>query len=67
MNRLFLHKNENKAGTSNQTGANISGGVKYKHSKLYYDENGMPWHLKEEARQMYQRDKWKLEKDGVCF
>ena len=49
MNRLFSQKNGNKAGTSNQAGANISGGVKYKHSNLYYDENGVPWHSKEEA------------------
>ena len=44
MNRLFSQKNGNKAGISNQTGVNVSGGVKYKHSNLYYDENGVPWH-----------------------
>ena len=49
VNRLFSQKNGNKAGISNQTGVNVSGGVKYKHSNLYYDENGVPWHSKEEA------------------
>ena len=49
MNRLFSQKSGNKAGVSNQMGADISGGVKYKHSNLYYDENGVPWHSKEEA------------------
>ena len=49
MNRLFSQKGGNKTGVSNQTGADIRGGVKYKHSSLYYDENGVPWHSKEEA------------------
>ena len=49
MNRLFSQKGGNKTGVSNQAGANVSGGVKYKHSNLYYDENGVPWHSKEEA------------------
>ena len=43
MNRLFSQKN------GNQAGANISGGVKHKHSNLYYDENGIPWMAKEQA------------------
>ena len=43
MNRLFSQKNRNQAG------ANISGGVKHKHSNLYYDENGIPWMAKEQA------------------
>ena len=49
MNKLFAQKNGNKAGIPNRTGTNISGGVKYKHSNLYYDENGVPWHSKEES------------------
>lgn len=48
LNKLFSQKNGNKAGTSNQTWANVSG-VKYKHSNLYYDENGIPWMSKEQA------------------
>ena len=49
LNKLFSQKNGNKSGVSDQAGANVSGGVKYKHSNLYYDENGVPWHSKEEA------------------
>lgn len=30
MNRLFSQKNGNKAGVSNQAGANISGGVDFR-------------------------------------
>ena len=43
MNKLFSQKNRNNAGVSKQAGVNVSGGVKYKHSNLYYDENGVPW------------------------
>ena len=49
LNKLFSQKNGNKTSTSNQTGAAISGGVKHKHSNLYYDENGIPWKSKEQA------------------
>ena len=49
MNRLFSQKNGNKAGVSNQAGANISGKVKYRHSNQYYNEDGVPFHSKEEA------------------
>lgn len=48
MNRLFSQKNGNKTGIPNQAGANV-GGVKYKHSNLYYDEKGIPWMSKEQA------------------
>lgn len=46
---MFSQKNGNKTSTSNQTGAVISGGVKHKHSNMYYDENGIPWKSKEQA------------------
>ncbi len=49
MNKLFSQKNGNKADISNQAGANASRGVKYKHSYLYYNEDGVPFHSKEEA------------------
>ena len=49
LNKLFSQKNGNKTSTSNQMGAAISGGVKHKHSNLYYDENGIPWMSKEQA------------------
>ena len=56
VNRLFSQKNGNKAGISNQTGVNVSGGVKYKHSNLYYDENGVPWHSKAELAEVVKQD-----------
>ena len=41
-------------------GAVISGGVKHKHSNLYYDENGIPWMSKEQAdRCITGRSDWK--------
>ena len=43
LNKLLSQKNGNKTSTSNQKGAAIIGGVKHKHSNLYYDENGIPW------------------------
>jgi len=49
MNRLFSQKKGNKIGTPNQAGANVSGGVKYKHSYLYYNEDGVPCFSKEHA------------------
>ena len=49
LNKLFSQKNGNKTGISNQMGAAVSGGVKHKHSNLYYDENGIPWMSKEQA------------------
>ena len=60
MNRLFSQKNGNKTSTSSQMGAAISGGVKHKHSNLYYDENGIPWMSKEQAdRCISGRSDWK--------
>ena len=60
LNKLFSQKNGNKAGTSNQAGAAISGGVKHKHSNMYYDENGIPWMSKEQAdRCITGRSDWK--------
>ena len=49
MNRLLSQKNGNKTSTSSQMGAAISGGVKYRHSNQYYNEDGVPFHSKEEA------------------
>ena len=49
LNKLFSQKNGNKTSTSNQMGAAISGGVKYRHSNQYYNEDGVPFHSKEEA------------------
>lgn len=49
MNRLFSQKNGSNTGVSNQAGANISGKVKYRHSNQYYNEDGVPFHSKEEA------------------
>lgn len=49
MNRLFSQMNRNKDGISSRANSNINAGVKYKHSYLYYDENGVPFHSKEEA------------------
>ena len=60
LNKLFSQKNGNKTSTSNQMGAAISGGVKHKHSNLYYDENGIPWMSKEQAdRCISGRSDWK--------
>ena len=60
LNKLFSQKNGNKTSTSNQMGAAISGGVKHKHSNLYYDENGIPWMSKEqEDRCITGRSDWK--------
>lgn len=60
LNKLFSQKNRNKTSTSNQMGAVIGGGVKYKHSNLYYDENGIPWMSKEQAdRCITGRSDWK--------
>lgn len=49
MNRIFSQMNRNKANISSRVNSNVIGGVKYKHSYLYYDENGVPFHSKEEA------------------
>ncbi len=49
MNGLFLQVSRNKVGISSWVNPNVNGGVKYKHSYLYYDENGVPFHSKEEA------------------
>lgn len=49
MNKLFSQKNGNNAGVSKQVGANVSGGVKYKHSYLYYNDDGVPCFSKEHA------------------
>ena len=49
LNKLFSQKNGNKSGVSNQAGANVSGGVKYKHSYLHYNEDGVPCFSKEHA------------------
>ncbi len=49
LNKLFSQRNRNKTGTSNQIGAAVSGGVKYKHNNQYYNEDGVPFHSKEEA------------------
>lgn len=49
MNRLFSQMNRNKVAIPNRTNSNVNEGVKYKHSYLYYDENGVPFHSKEEA------------------
>ena len=60
LNKLFSQKNGKKTSTSNQMGAAISGGVKYKHSNMYYDENGIPWMSKEQAdRCITGRSDWK--------
>lgn len=60
LNKLFSQKNGNKAGASKQTGGNTIGGVKYRHSNLYYDENGIPWMSKEQAdRCITGRSDWK--------
>lgn len=60
LNKLFSQKNGNKTSTSNQMGAVISRGVKYKHSNMYYDENGIPWKSKEQAdRCITGRNDWK--------
>ena len=60
MNRLFSQKNGNQAGILNPTGGQICGGVKYKHSNMYYDENGIPWMSKEQAdRCITGRSDWK--------
>ncbi|MEY8427410.1 DUF3879 family protein [Lachnospiraceae bacterium 46-15] len=60
LNKLFSQKNGNKAGASKQTDGNTIGGVKHKHSNLYYDENGIPWMSKEQAdRCITGRSDWK--------
>ena len=60
MNRPFSQKNGNQAGIPNPTGGQICGGVKYKHSNMYYDENGIPWKSKEQAdRCITGRNDWK--------
>lgn len=60
LNKLFSQKNGNRTSTNNQIGATFSGGVKYKHSNLYYDENGIPWKSKEQAdRYITGRSDWK--------
>ena len=60
MNRLFSQKNGNQAGIPNPMGGQICGGVKYKHSNMYYDENGIPWKSKEQAdRCITGRNDWK--------
>ncbi len=60
LNKLFSQKNGNKAGASKQIDGNTIGGVKHKHSNLYYDENGIPWMSKEQAdRCITGRSDWK--------
>lgn len=60
LNKLFSQKNGNQAGIISQTGANTIGGVKHKHSNMYYDENGIPWMSKEQAdRCITGRSDWK--------
>ncbi len=49
VNRLFSQMNRNTMDIPSRTNSNVNGGVKYKHSYLYYDENGVPFHSKEEA------------------
>lgn len=48
-NVLFSQMGGNKVNISSRVNPNVNGGVKYKHSYLYYDENGVPFHSKEEA------------------
>lgn len=60
LNKLFSQKNGNQAGITSPTGANTIGGVKHKHSNMYYDENGIPWMSKEQAdRCITGRSDWK--------
>lgn len=49
MNKLFSQTSGSKVSVSKQAGNNLIGGVKYRHSNMYYDENGIPWRSKEEA------------------
>lgn len=49
LNVLFSQMGGNKVNISSRVNPNVNGGVKYKHSYLYYDENGVPFHSKEEA------------------
>jgi len=46
MNKLFSQSSKNELG---KVEISATGGVKYRHSNLYYDQNGVPWHSKEEA------------------
>lgn len=49
MSKFFSQKNLNKSDISGQTATNPNSGVKYKHSYLYYNENGVPCFSKEQA------------------
>lgn len=46
MNKLFSQSSKNELG---KVEISATGGVKCRHSNLYYDQNGVPWHSKEEA------------------
>ena len=48
MNKLLSQTSGRTADVPKQV-KNFSGGVKYRHSNMYYDENGIPWRSKEEA------------------
>ncbi|MDE5830139.1 MAG: DUF3879 family protein [Clostridia bacterium] len=47
--KLFSQTSGKTTDVPKQVGSNSSGGVKYRHSNMYYDENGIPWRSKEEA------------------
>ena len=49
INKLSSQTSGRTADVPKQVGNNFSGGVKYRHSNMYYDENGIPWRSKEEA------------------
>lgn len=49
ISNLISKTSGSKPNVSKQAEINFSGGVKYRHSNMYYDENGIPWRSKEEA------------------
>ncbi len=54
-NRLFSQMYRNRADISSRINSNVNGEVKYKHSYLYYDENDVPFHSREEADRCIKR------------
>ena len=56
--KLFSQADISKSGVFGQVNLSV-GGVKYRVSSMYYDENGVPWHSKEEANQCITGMDWK--------
>lgn len=58
LNKLFSKGNSANSILSKQAGVS-AGGVKYRNSSMYYDENGVAWHSKEEAERCINGKDWK--------